>query len=299
MRTLATLLFVLLSGSAAAAPVSVAVEAGPHDAALTSMLIAEVAELTVTSSDAADVRVVLREHEDAYLVRVSDRGAMLAERRVPLADGLDGALRAATLLTTQAVETVRDFDEPLELPPAPAAFTLYGTTGVVTSFWSRPSTPQLGLAVGGGLDLRAFGFGFTFVWMGDLCCERRTTGIAGTAQELVFLLEGTWTFVGWGPVLGRVRVGGGLDRITAEAEPLTFAVAAPSQRSTAIEGVVRGGLSLDVELVRDWVRFGLGVGAWVRIAPLEVSVPPGYGGEGWFSGQIVPFTEARLEVRVF
>ena len=40
-------------------------------------------------------------------------------------------------------------------------------------------------------------------------------GIAGTAQELVFLVEGTWTFVGWGPVLGRIRAGGGSDRITA------------------------------------------------------------------------------------
>lgn len=169
----------------------------------------------------------------------------------------------------------------------------------MTGFWARPATPQLGVLVGGGISLDDLTFGVSIGWIGQLCCERRTSGLRGDATELLFLLEGSWAFVAWGPVVGRIRAAGGLDWIRIDAQPVSFRGPALPQHVSAVEGVVRGGLAVEMELVRDRVGFELGAGAWVRVAPVEVALPRDYEGESWFSGVVGPYLDARVEVRLF
>jgi hypothetical protein len=114
----------------------------------------------------------------------------------------------------------------------------------------------------------------------------------------VFLADAAWAFVRWGPISGRLRASAGVDWIRTSATPRVYAGPTRPQTRATIEGVVRAGGSLDIEIFRDFLWFALAGGAWVRIAPVEVSLDPSYGVDSLFTGPLVPWLEGRLTLEI-
>ncbi|MEQ8276413.1 MAG: hypothetical protein RKU31_22245 [Deltaproteobacteria bacterium] len=293
-----TLLSLCFATPAIAAPISIAVDAGSRSEALTRALSLEIGDVEFTRAGLARVRVVVRRVADTFLVRVSTVDATLAERRVPSGQP-EQALRVATLLTTRAVATVRALDEPFELPPAPRTFGVHLTTDVLTTLWWRPRQPQLGLELGVGVDIGRASLAVVGGAVGHVCCRRESTGIAGDAEALALGLDGAWTFAQWTVVRVRGAVRVGAQRVTAEAEPLTFADLAPTQRVVAWEALVRVGGALELEVWRDRLFFRAAAGAQLRVPSVQVAVPPGYSGAGWVSGPVVPFATVGVQVALY
>jgi hypothetical protein len=285
----------LLLLAAGAAPTRIQVEASDLEGELERRIQAEIADVVIAGSN-PDLTVSLR--RDEGFVLVIRAGDAAEERTLPLEEGDEGALRWAVLLVARAIESLRSLDDPLELSPAPSDVTGYVTAGAATVWWWRPLTPQLAFAAGGGLELRAFEIGLLFVWMGEPCCVRRLRGLEADARELVFLADAGWTFVRWGPISGRLRASAGVDWIRTSATPRVYAGPTRPQTHATIEGVVRAGGSLDIEIFRDLLWFALAGGAWVRIAPVEVSLDPSYGVDSLFTGPIVPWAEGRLTLEI-
>lgn len=290
----------LIAAPATAAPVTIAVEAARDSRVrLEQTLRLEIGEVVFEDGADVDLVVSIGRIADTFRVRVEGRDAVLAERRVPTTDGLPQAERVAVLLTTRAVDTLRELAAPFELPPPPRTYQGYASAGVVASMWRRPRQPQLGAQLGFGLAFRTLAVGLAVGASGHVCCRRSSSGITGDAHEYVLAVEGAWTFVRWGAIFARVRGAAGLNWVRAEAEPQTFADTAPTQSVAATEGLLRGGLSLAVEPIRDRLTFAVTAGVWGRIGGAQVSVPTGYSGEGWSSGAVTPWIDLRLEALVF
>ncbi len=296
---LGTLLSLIVATPAFADPISIAVQAESRSDALARALRLEIGDMEITSPGVARVRVVVRRVADTYLVRVSTTDATLAERRVPTSEGPDQAVRVATLLTTRAVATVRALDAPFELPPAPRRFGIHVSTDLVTTLWRRPRQPLFGLELGVGLDVGRLSIGLAANGLGQVCCRRATTGIGGDTSELGVALVGAYTLVTWRAIRVRGAVSAGAQRVSVEAEPLSFADTAPTQRVEGWEAAVRVGASLELELWRDRAFFRAAAGAWVRAPSVEVTVPAGYSGLGWVSGPVGPWATLGLEVAVY
>lgn len=276
----------LLALLVAAAPVRVSIEAGDLSHRLERRIEAEIPELTITSSAAADVRVTMRRADGELIIDVSGRSGPMGTRSIPTSEGTEPALRLATLLTVRAVETVRSLEEPLEIPAPPGSYSIYASAGLFTAWWSEPFRPTIGFGAGGGIDFRAFELGLLFVELGrPWGAGRRAGRIDGEATELMFLLDGSFSLVRWGVFWLRIRAAAGVNLVRFEAVN-----ALPESQ---VEGVVRVAMSPDVEIVRDVVWFGLSGGVWWRVGAARFS---NIDDEQVFAGHLVPFADARLSV---
>lgn len=279
------------------APVRISIDAGEDTARLVEMIAAELPDATITSSAAAELHVRVLRGGGEYKIDVTGPEGQLGQRSVSEAEGAEPALRIAVLLTVRAVDAMRALDEPLEIPPPPSALSIYAEAQVLTAWWSSPSTPTLGFGVAGGVDLRTVQVGLLIAELGAPCCDRSVSHLdVDDAVEVLILADASFSPVHWGRFWLHVRGSAGIDRVKArvrgriDVNPETAA----TQRAIAIEGVVRGGLSADMEVVQDRAWFGLGAGAWWRIAPLRLK--RNLNDDELFTGNISPWVEARFRV---
>lgn len=276
---------------------AISLDAGELERDLAAMLRAELGDALYESAEASRVRVVLKSDENAYFIEVFAADSTTGERTLPRADGVDAALRLATLLASRAIDASRSLDDPLEIPPSPDELELYATAGFVTAWWQRPSTPTVGFGAGLGADFDTFTAGVFVFELGRACCERRSDRIVADAHELALLVEGSFSALRWGRVSLRARASGGMSYVRARARAQVPGQGDPAVRSvSAVEGVFRAGGSVDVELLERRAWFALGAGGWLRAGGVRIV---NIDDQSLFSGSLVPYLEARISATIF
>lgn len=279
------------------AQVSISVDAGELSGELETMIRAEIPGAVMTSSAAAQIIVSVKRTENERTIDVVGPEGPMGRRTVHVSEGTEPALRVAALLTARAVELVRAPEEILEIPPPPSELSLYATAELLSTWWNEPFTPSLGFGVSAGVDLRTVHAGLLFAELGVPCCDRSIARIRGETRELLLLADVSFSPIRWGRLWMHVRGSGGLDWVTVDA---TARVAgAPStvifatRRVSTVEGVLRGGISADMELIESKLWFGLGAGAWWRLGPRPIQ---NLDGDQLFSGHLNPYVEARFRL---
>lgn len=281
----------------AVSEINISVDAGELSGDLENMIRAEIPGAVMTSSTAAQIKVSVKREEKERVVDVVGPEGSMGRRAVHLSEGAEPALRIAVLLTARAADRARAPEELLEIPPPPSAVSLYATAELLTTWWNEPFTPSLGFGVGAGVDLRTVHAGLVLAELGVPCCDRSTARISGETRELLVLADVSFSPIRWGRLWMHVRGSGGVDwvrvdataRVAGAPEKVTFA----TRRVSTVEGVLRGGISADMELIETKLWFGLGAGVWWRLGPRPIQ---NIDGDQLFSGHLNPYIEARFRL---